>query len=385
MFLLRKNLEHERSKRKNEKPVRGQPSKVSSEKPQTQPAESRLNKPQSLPADLSLNKPQSQPAASSFSKSSTSLPKKTSLKANTRFVTVPTDITNRSLEEADATQLTKTSDAEHNRRHSAPSFTDRREQQRRRQKENLTSAFILPDITVRHPSSGPIRQVSESAQEVLHGIKYHNGQNCNVCHELIDRDEDHKHNYQDMKRTVTVPKPVPVSQRMPEADEWNEEPTMRPSQPPNIALATVIKALEDELTHLKIQLSQYQDLYNGHDPSLSKSQRKRVGKKIEGLMKDVDIKADQIYALYDVLEGQKQDGQEMTEQEVEVTLQSIGIDATETSVLLGSDTDDKTPQLNGVGRRPWTYETSDDEELPWEGIESTETGIQGQQRRSLSA
>ena len=308
------------------------------------------------------------------------------MKTGTQHMTDQVELTSRSFEEADATQRSKISNIEHNRRHSESSVSEKRQQRRSRKAENMTSAFILPDITIRHPSAGPIRQVSAGAQVVLDDIKFHNGQNCTVCHELISRGEPHQH-HGGTKQTIKIPKPVPVSERMPEPDEYNEEPTIRPSQPPSIALATVMKGLEDELNHLKIQLSQYQDLYNGHDPALSRRQRKQCSKKIEGLVKDVDVKADQIYALYDVLEGQKQDGHELSEQEIELTLQSIGVETAEVS--LNDEEQDEVPQAKPVERHPWDIESSDEEELPWEGIESTGTGKFANgtqyQGRSLSA
>lgn len=326
---------------------------------------------------------QSQTAETRLVSSDTNLRTEPSSKESHRKVTDPMDLTGRSWVTADDTQHRKKLINEHNRSRSETSGLDKIEQRRQRPSDNLTSAFILPDITIRHPSSGPIRQVSAGAETVLDDIKYHNGQNCTVCHQLIQRDEDHNHG--ETKRTIKVPKPIPVSQRMPEPDVYNEEPTLRPSQPPTQALATVIKCLEDELRHLKIKLSQYQDLYNSHDAALSKRQRKDCGRKIEGLLKDVDVKADQIYALYDALEGQKQDDHEMTEQEVEVTLQSIGIDPAEMSI---HEEEANLEVPRSKSRRPWDLDSNDEEELPWEGIESTGTGrfangMQGQPR-SLS-
>ncbi len=132
------------------------------------------------------------------------------------------------------------------------------------------------------------------------------------------------------KRTRVIPRPVPVSDRMPVPGQYEEEPTIRPSQPPGIALATVLKDLQDELSGLKRSAKKYQQLYDSHDPALSKRSRKSVFEKIQTLNKTIDAKADQIYSLYDVLEGQKQQGQEMSQEEVEVTLQSIGIEPEQT-------------------------------------------------------
>ena len=186
----------------------------------------------------------------------------------------------------------------------------------------MTSAFILPDITMRNPSEATMK-LSNEAQNVFDRLASHEGENCTICKHVIDRNTPHEHGN---GRKIAIPKPVPVSERMPSPGPDDEDVTMRPSQPPPIALATVMKSLEDELEHLKIELDRYQALYNKHDPSLSKRKRKMVYDKIEKVLKTIDAKADQIYALYDVLEGQKETGKEMTEGEVEMTLQSVGID-----------------------------------------------------------
>lgn len=236
----------------------------------------------------------------------------------------------------------------------------------------MTSAFIIPDITIRNPGtlSQPAPKLSPAAQEVLNECAQHNNRNCTVCKRVIEHGADHIH-AGTAKATITIPKPIPISERMPEATRYEEEPTIRPSQPPGLALATVLKGLEDELSHLKMQLSQYQALYNGHDPALSKRKRKSVYKKIEALLEAIDIKADQIYALYDVLEGQKQDGREISEAEVEVTLQSIGVDLIELGLRGGAAAPEKKKEP--VVRHPWDFESDDDsaEDLPWEGIDST--------------
>lgn len=252
------------------------------------------------------------------------------------------------------------------RRHSDHSF----QSQNRRKKTipDLTSAFILPDITLRYAETSrePIR-LSESAQKVLDSVAGHDGRNCTVCKRLMP--EGVTHNHDDIH--VTVPKPIPVSERMPEPTIYNEEPTLRPSQPPAEALATVLKSLEDELSHLKMQLAVAQQAFSKHDASLGKRQRKSLSTKIEKLLKDIDTKADQIYALYDVLEGQKQDGREMTEKEMEVTLQSIGIDVQSAARLADlTGTSDQSLRRKTV-HNVEDFDDEDEEELPWEGFEST--------------
>jgi hypothetical protein len=252
-----------------------------------------------------------------------------------------------------------------------------RNSRRRSSLAEITSAFILPDVTFRqfdldkHP---PVR-LSESAQRVLDEVARHDGRNCTVCKQLLGPDMTHEHDTSSAMGTIKIPKPVPVSERMPGPSAYNEEPTLRPSQSPALALATVLKSLEDELAHLKMQLVTCQNAYAKHDASLSKRQRKSIYRKIERLLKEIDVKSDQIYALYDVLEGQKQDGHEMTEVEVEVTLQSIGIDVkAAVPATTATKGDDETRVTRKLVQNPVIlYEDTDgeDEELPWEGFEST--------------
>jgi hypothetical protein len=56
----------------------------------------------------------------------------------------------------------------------------------------------------------------------------------------------------------------------------------------------------------------------------------------------------------------------MTEQEMEVTLQSIGIDTNGGKLGEVTGTTDKSSRKDGT-----EYDVDEDSELPWEGIEST--------------
>ena len=254
----------------------------------------------------------------------------------------------------------------------------------------MTSAYILPDITIRNPPVQPV--VSANAQCVGNGLSQHDGRNCTICRgttsdEIKPVSNKFEANTTNMKNVIKIPKPVPVSERMPEPIPYEDEPTIRPSQPPAIALAVVMKALEDELAHLKLEAAKYQAAYNDHDASLGKHKRKRLCKKLGALLKAVDIKADQIYALYDVLEGQKKDGHIMSEQQIEVTLHSIGLDLAELSTKTEKKTQSKNQEPRVVRNAFDDLSgSSDEEELPWEGFEDTapvsRTGPVGRSRRS---
>ncbi|KAI5296226.1 hypothetical protein KEM52_005019 [Ascosphaera acerosa] len=130
------------------------------------------------------------------------------------------------------------------------------------------------------------------------------------------------------ENTRVVPRPVPVSERAGDRQAgalvaMRDEPTQRPAQSPAVALATVLKNLEDEVKLLKSQLETSQTHLRRHDASMGKKQRKSLMRTIEALLHDIDTKSDQIYALYDVLEGQKAAGTEMTDEEVEITIRDV--------------------------------------------------------------
>ena len=285
------------------------------------------------------------------------LPRKSSMK----------DLTSRSVKTDDEHAASNAKGASAlPRRHSETSMLSTHSRRRRMNTDNMTSAFIVPDITIRDAAinSQGIPELTKDDRAVLTELAQHNNDNCTVCKPQPNQDDPHD-------RIITIPKPVPVSERMPTAGPYEEEPTIRPSQAPGLALATVIKSLKDEIAHLKIQLAKYQSLFNGHDPALSKRKRKSVHGKIEGLLQAIDIKSDQIYALYDVLEGQKQDGHEISEKEVEITLQSIGVN-TAGLHLRGGGVVEGGAERKNPPRRPWDLSSEDeDDELPWEGIEST--------------
>lgn len=241
-------------------------------------------------------------------------------------------------------QLKKTNTTQHPSRdmnlpNHEPSATSNPSSRHSLPRDELTSAFIIPDITIRQP----LDQVKSVTEAELHMPS----QNSNIepleIPESLPVQDDTK-----STRRIKVQKPVPVSERKLDTAPYEEEPTIRPSQPPAVALAKVLKGLEDELAQVKLKLSKYQAMYNKTDSAISRRQRKQIHAKIQSLVQEVDVKSDHIYNLYDVLEGQKENGQEMSQEELELTLSSIGLDLS-------------SVELDG----------SNEPEVAWEGIEST--------------
>ncbi|PNS21738.1 hypothetical protein CAC42_1592 [Sphaceloma murrayae] len=156
---------------------------------------------------------------------------------------------------------------------------------RSRSFEEMTSAFILPDITLK---------------DVGKGIR-HDGKNCLAC--------------PGKETTKTVPMPKPVSDRD-DVDATNM--TVRPAEEPRQALARVLKGLQDEVVHLKLELEHKQKEYGRHDPAVGRRRRTEIKERMEELIKEVEKRSEMVYRLYDVLEGQKEG--------IEDTLRSLGLD-----------------------------------------------------------
>ncbi|KAK6072875.1 rhoptry protein [Seiridium cupressi] len=215
--------------------------------------------------------------------------------------------------------------------------------------ENMTSALFMDDITLdarkRAARKEKTRQISQSnveaqsskapkkriatlsseAKRVLDGLcNDHVCSNCIMCVRI----NAHKHEGDVLleagkKKTITVERPIPVTDRIANPVSADADITMRPAQQPGVALATVLKGLEDELAHLKLAIARKNNQLNAMDPSVARRQRKQVNSELQRLMRLRDMKQDQIYRVHDVIEGQKQAGQQMSQAEYEVTVSSI--------------------------------------------------------------
>ena len=106
----------------------------------------------------------------------------------------------------------------------------------------------------------------------------------------------------DVSATRRQDGPVPAaSKRAQSTTSFHEDPTARPSQAPLKALQTVIASLEAEREAFGRQLEAAQALHNASDASKGRRKRKRRVAEIEKLLALVESKADQVYALHDVL------------------------------------------------------------------------------------
>ncbi|KAL0935154.1 rhoptry protein [Colletotrichum truncatum] len=180
------------------------------------------------------------------------------------------------------------------------------------------------DNTLTTEVKGNCPALSSDARRVLDSLSGHSCKNCIVCTRIkAHRGTVTAADIAEGKKRIKIARPVPPSEQYKQLGMSTEDNTMRPSQPPGNALAKVIKGLEDELEHMKMDKAKMQARYDQHNPALSETKRKQLFADIQVNMNQQEVKKGQIYALYDVLEGQKQAGQDMTDEELDVTVFSI--------------------------------------------------------------
>lgn len=209
------------------------------------------------------------------------------------------------------------------------------------EERNMTSALFMDDITLESQKQAekqaekqqakkkPIPSLSKDAKRVLDNLCHdHDCRNCIVCARVISHSHEDgfgTKNGSNKKRTVNINRPIAATDRIPNPASmgYEDQPTLRPARDPGVALAIVIKGLKDEEAHLEASLAKVQAQYNALDASMGRRQRKQLSMELHRLMKQRDLKRDQIYDLHDVLEGQKAKGQEMTVEDFEVTIMSV--------------------------------------------------------------
>ncbi|KAL8764315.1 MAG: hypothetical protein Q9184_000020 [Pyrenodesmia sp. 2 TL-2023] len=191
--------------------------------------------------------------------------------------------------------------------------------------DELTSGFIVPDITL----SQKDMMRSQTSLQLPANTQAHSKQR--QRDEVQDRTEHSDIlSYAPIQAVGEPAQQAAESRELPPVSDEeldltieSEEPTMRPSQPPAAALATVLESLYAELAARQAERAKYEASYNRLDVSISRRQRDRIYEKCQSLLASCQVKAQQIYNLHDVLEGQKQP---FTQQQVDDTVHSLGLD-----------------------------------------------------------
>ncbi|KAF2853281.1 hypothetical protein T440DRAFT_487722 [Plenodomus tracheiphilus IPT5] len=294
--------------------------------------------------------------ASAKSERRTSLVRKSSLKEHTQRTQFEEDVTGKMSNMDADTEATQTKQSAYDA--SMLSNTSRR---RRSAPNEMTSAFIVPDIKL-----DTLKQTTTTLNLSHKPIpKDHDNSNCTVCR---------RQGYSTSAEDFRIPKLIPVSART--ADDVDA--TLRPARSPKEALAFVVKELKDERAHLHAELAVSRATLECHDPSLGNRKRLEYTAACQDLLVRISIKEKQIYNLYDVLEGQHTD--DLTELDVENMTREIRADAAaepareKKKVTIRSFVDESEEESVEVGRDDAEEMHDDDEddqtqELPWEGFE----------------
>ncbi|KAL8729468.1 MAG: hypothetical protein Q9166_004716 [cf. Caloplaca sp. 2 TL-2023] len=215
----------------------------------------------------------------------------------------------------DKPQVSANATSDQHARQSSDSSVSTTRITRRTSPLDISSSFILPDITLELPPA------TESQAAALPAAVPQ------LPLELAPLATVESQ----AQRSEPAQQPSEPAKRLTISDEeldltiTDEEPTERPSQPPAAALAAVIESVQAERVSQQMQLAKYQANYNRHDTSISRRQRKQLHAKIIDLTESIDRKADQIYNLHDVIADQERRGQSMTQDQVDNTLQSLGL------------------------------------------------------------
>jgi hypothetical protein len=282
--------------------------------------------------------------ASAKSTRQTSFPAKSAMKdaTKTNATQFEEDLTG-NVSNIDATNAEATQTRQSAIDASLLSNTSRR---RRSAPTEMTSAFILPDIKM---DSRKQTTVKIDLTQTMHS-KHHDNDNCTYCRrQTNDGPSD----------PLRVPKLIPVSTRMPD----DVDATLRPSRSPKEALALVVKELQDERAHLHMELAVTRAMLEAHDPSLSRKKRIALEQAVAELLAKIQTRDDQIYHLYDVLEGQRES--DITEQFVEDVTEQIRAEDAEV------EKKSREKKVTIQSFHESEEESGELDELPWEGFEDT--------------
>jgi hypothetical protein len=229
----------------------------------------------------------------------------------------------------------------------------------------MTSAFIIPDITLNIPNV-PNSTLSPSAHSVLDKLAPHDSENCAVCYRIASKLDSKLENF-------AIPVPMPVSTL--NEQDGDADVTFRPADAPHKALSRVIKELADEIVHLKHSLHKTERRLNVHDPARGSRDRRALHSAIDSLNRSIAAKSSQLYDLYDVLESHKD---ELTThvgpaaaQEIEEDFSNMTEDVEKILAELAAE---RYATIASPPRSAVTKDQIDSgSELPWNGISPTDT------------
>jgi hypothetical protein len=146
----------------------------------------------------------------------------------------------------------------------------------------------------------------------------HNRVNCVVCCQKAGPIGENE------KVTVAVPRPIqPGKQSTKTASQQRSAILPDPAMDPGSALAYVMKLLDDERRHLWMQILAMRKSGETEEALNDKQRPRRVLREAEELWNAYVLKVEQLNRLDDVLAGQRAAGQDMTREEIDVTITRI--------------------------------------------------------------
>ena len=172
------------------------------------------------------------------------------------------------------------------------------------QQKSVSFQTTTVNVDTAHHTSAPVPALKMSTCK-------HNRVNCVVCCQQAG------HVGENEKVTVAVPRPLVA----PTSSSKSVLPDA--SMDPGSALAYVMKLLDDERHHLWMQIVAMRRSGETEEARNDQQRPRRVLREAEALWNAYVLKVEQLNRLDDVLEGQRVAGQEMTREEIDVTITRI--------------------------------------------------------------
>lgn len=191
--------------------------------------------------------------------------------------------------------------------------------------ENMTSAYIIPDITMNQGQGQPQAQtngVSKGAQDVLHRHDPEHVQNCEVCQRLTGSKKTKHVTHASVKSTIFNSNTSKQTSKAAKEQDFTaqitqlmksamlDDPTIRPKISPWHALANVKKLLTDQFEEAKRKHGIAWKTYDGIDAPLSSKRHAAVSEELfywSRKMEECRVNLDQ---LRDVEEGMRGDDED---------------------------------------------------------------------------
>ena len=190
--------------------------------------------------------------------------------------------------------------------HTAASNTSRR--RRHQLDDNMTSAYILPDITVAQTATAHNQKsrMSREAQRVIHNQDPAHLQSCSVCRRLVGPTsttasnshhppQQHNTTAQNLDFTAQITQLLAATNL--------DDPTIRPKISPHLALANVRTQLNSQYEHAKQKHGDAWEAYDSVPAPLKSKRHEAIGNELKywaGKMEEFRVLLDN---LRDVEEG----------------------------------------------------------------------------------